>query len=1455
MTKQKYTKASTRLLRQVIRLLKTLKTSATRWFTHFLRSNFRQRTQGGFVLPTTVLLILVVILVVTTLVFRTFSRTNQAIVERQQQVIYNAATPAIDRAKAKLEFLFRQETRLPAGVASDTTIQSILRSPVSGADQYTLPDETRLDNFTDSSGNPGIGWYFQQNNKTIAYSIIFKKRATNSGGTEVEVRDQDSEKAPEFVVRNGPVNTSQSTADKCGGVVQLAANESDWEPITSAILAKTFQVDAFVVENPQSPSRSVATLELQQDRQVDKGNKWGAYFRGDLELFQGPTFRWNGAMHSDSNLFFGPYGAFRSYLISAPSSCVNTSANDSKITVSTYTDGSGTPTFEGQILAGRLNQLQFGGSSTFDLYNGNGAAPTTEVAFGTDSDSINNTPTSPYQLAADPVVLLTEDKFQSTDPADRTNTTFRDGSWKTKEVYTKKRIFNEETNPPYLDDTYRADNRYGPNPTYDGRPLDRSLVRVPASNQVGDLIPSSDPNFDALTRDNPPAENPENLGLDGYWERRAVTGGLRVIVGQRLELGQPLGAPGPIIVNGVTSNLPTGRVDEFLQRRTQRDNLAAVQATAVYHYKSNGGTIPVACVATTAHPGTAETLRRGATFETINYGSFTGLTDPLLVDFFTGRGTNGWEFSVPADSTALETARANLALFAGDPDGAFPPAQEAAGSAIVHPYPELIRYGNFSELRRSDASASPSIADRAYIDTANCMLGMLAYNIDYLNKYDYAQNWGTGANQLLDDLNGELTSITSSRPEEAIQALDNRWNAETDAANKTRLDQVRKLARLVATKEQVRRDRANGVGYTCNFNTTVTTAPTYINDDTGIDKDDLNQLCSVDPQPKYEALHYLFPTVDHAEIGGRASDTYITSAGVNGTGNIYTAITDADIETISSTPNRGTWTIPRSDVTANIGSVPGQPNSLPNSNFANPNTGVYLNNLVREVNAAGTDTYYQVPFKDAALFNGREMMSVRVLNIDLNLLRTNNAPGGDTWLPINDNTATNPSAPPPNGVFYAFREDAVREDGIARPVGTRMNADPNSDLSDPARTALGISTKPVDFFPDPDRRPNGFRLKNGIRLDRGNNTAGMSFISNNAVYIQGDFNIHSTNGTTSNLIEEFTEKLQLPDWDNFYTRSTKDTRFAKPDQDTWRPTEILGDSVNVLSNVFCDGSIEDGIIDPGANPPDLILSNRYGCDTAARYTSYLNQNRPTLALNSTNTNIPLADRGNPGTWMRENPFDPNSPIQIDVNGKPRYCTAGTLPCPPGQDRTYELRPTGDTPPQTYLQFADADPFCNIGSNRKCVATASNTRVNAIIVQGLIPSRGGQSNGGFHMFPRMIENWSGRDLNMSGAFIQLRFSNQNVGPFDQDAWEPGTTPRVTDNPHEYNWYFLPPNRRWGYDVALQFQTGGPVSRRFATPGTTRSEVYREIAADDEYIKRLRCATKSDGEVIDPAATCT
>ncbi|MGK7917870.1 MAG: hypothetical protein AB4038_20400, partial [Prochloraceae cyanobacterium] len=44
-------------------------------------------------------------LVAGSILFRSANRSTEVVIEREQQVVTNAATPAIERAKAKLEYL------------------------------------------------------------------------------------------------------------------------------------------------------------------------------------------------------------------------------------------------------------------------------------------------------------------------------------------------------------------------------------------------------------------------------------------------------------------------------------------------------------------------------------------------------------------------------------------------------------------------------------------------------------------------------------------------------------------------------------------------------------------------------------------------------------------------------------------------------------------------------------------------------------------------------------------------------------------------------------------------------------------------------------------------------------------------------------------------------------------------------------------------------------------------------------------------------------------------------------------------------------------------------------------------------------------------------------------------------------------------------------------------------
>lgn len=1522
--KQIWKQFSTAIKRLVNWLLRSLLAKGRR--AHFSRS--------GFVLPTTILLLLIVTLVITALIARTSSRINQVIWAQEGKEISNAASPAIDRAKAKLEYLFNGDTRIPNGVPGQGKLVELLGDN----SRYLLNGETRLD--INGDGNADNAWSFRadtdgdgQQDATIAYSIIGTIPA-NQNTLFDQSSSAVSSRANSLFVRNGPINSATQASTACQQNQQNNAQiEDGWfvKSDNTAVLRKNFQVNALVLSDKvisNSLNRTVATLELQQDRQLDRGNKWGAWFRNDIELTQPPIFNWNGAMHTEGSIFVGGNDNFTAYLLSAPSSCVF-SRTASEITNAEITNNQNQIQYQGQVVSGAVaNNSILNNTNRFHFldsgYQPVTSASDTRTQITKSTDSVIDS-SVPSNIALDPVAIFTSDDTKAIGVSTAAGwASLRDSTWLNRDLVTNKRIYNQREPKPYVDDIYRADNLYGPKPKYS---RDDTLA-IPIGQKVGDpinsLTTSNAQVLNSLVSNDPIGSNTENVGLDGYWERRARREGLRVIVGQRLELGNVLGQPSAAITH------------QARQRRALRDNIAAVQATAIYHRANSdaAGNIPnfpVACLATTAHPGTAATINNSTKFNNISING----TSRLNTDFLTGNGTNGWEFNPPAGVTTednfanaiatgqpLRRALTNLAYLAGDPFGAFPARQDTqdANNAndavpsvgpVVHPHPTLTAWGNFSNLRRVinllDSGiiyANLSIADQSTLHTAACTLGMLTYNLNTTEAAYTAIASDTGStnmnalgvqlSQLMDGVvsngNPEIgrpsngtnlctsTGVTNCPSatytssyysqftgDEWINALK---NSPGLGANQNDLVQ---RARLLMNRQQILRDRTfgfkpsssaslrgSGPGY--NATTGKYTlqslnagqfSPGQIFDvgcdpnsfpatgnGQGLERARLGltmAFCSRAELPKYPSLFYLFPVAEHDHNGVASATALATNstATVNQPSNEYISNTYIFNTSVTDDVNNGFIYKVLQDTNNNgiengaengIGAIAIQPRSfadwqLPNIAVANITT--RPNTITERITNAASDSFRRVPFLDKGMFNGREMMNVRVLDFDLDLLRSNTlaidpANPDDNWLPQ-------------TGIVYAFREDAVREDGIARPAITTwgncntatqlttsasclMSASTSTPQDPPITTNNGITPKPVDFLPDPDRRPYGFRLENGADLTRtsllltdANNRRGLSFISDNPVYIQGDFNLHSTNGTTSNLLEEFTQAL-LSDYSNFYTRNTIETRFAQPGDDRWRPSEIIADAVTVISNNFCDGSIEDSFTTAGTGSSATVPLAQYGCGTGNEQTSYLNQNRPSTSVSN---------------WRRENPSDSGSAIAIDASGSP-------------------LRISGAYS-GSYYTF----------SNSKALTSPAQTRINSIIVSGLVPSRANQFNGGLHNFPRFLEDWNGTTrLYISGALIQLNFSTQATAPWDQDAWEPGDTP-ITSYVYPY---YDPPLRLWGYDVALQMAPAGPVARRFVSANNTRSEFYRELPLDDPYIRRLRCAGAVGSTTrIDPTAT--
>jgi len=229
-----------------------------------------------------------------------------------------------------------------------------------------------------------------------------------------------------------------------------------------------------------------------------------------------------------------------------------------------------------------------------------------------------------------------------------------------------------------------------------------------------------------------------------------------------------------------------------------------------------------------------------------------------------------------------------------------------------------------------------------------------------------------------------------------------------------------------------------------------------------------------------------------------------------------------------------------------------------------------------------TPAEYSLPIEE------RQPLEIRVTEIDLEQLRTtpyNTNPDGETEYLL-----------PLSGIIYASRDDAL-------PDITDRNLVTGADGGSSA----------TDFKLDPSRRPNGIRLwssgNNGGRLSRGavnNNLAaekGLILASNLPVYIKGDFNRHYRFGTTT-AVEEFNAQLTA-NYDNFYTRGNGGGIQTNPNfacrngsnpncdpGDQWRAARVLSDAITLLSNEFRDGFREEGNYDFNNNAGNLAVESR-----------------------------------------------------------------------------------------------------------------------------------------------------------------------------------------------------------------------------------------------------------------------
>lgn len=363
--------------RQLNSLLRTL----------FVTKKRRSATNAGFVLPTVAMVAIVVILLTTAILFRSFERAKNASYVRVNEAALNAAAPALDRARAKINKLF-QDPRLPRATPTDDALYSTLTSNIN---EYTFGDETQL-KLTLSSNELRTAWMYpidtDNNGKFDSYTLygIYFRNPPVSNGQYTRARNALEARTPPMTVGtvSGNCGDGQDTSAALVGSTGWFRNGTKLKKaffVYTASVPITSQPTDTTNYETKKGNQGFSALELQQDRvQLPLVNN-AVVYEDDLGLSPGPAFRLNGRVFTNSNFITGiPTGGngIRIYQVSANASCFYDPDN-AKIVVG------------GNLGSGVLTSGSDTGGATIDLYKGKTTAVSNVgITSGTGASATNN---------------------------------------------------------------------------------------------------------------------------------------------------------------------------------------------------------------------------------------------------------------------------------------------------------------------------------------------------------------------------------------------------------------------------------------------------------------------------------------------------------------------------------------------------------------------------------------------------------------------------------------------------------------------------------------------------------------------------------------------------------------------------------------------------------------------------------------------------------------------------------------------------------------------------------------------------------------------------------------------------------------------------------------------------------------------------------------------------------
>jgi hypothetical protein len=1240
MFKSKLSKVIVSLLRRVLGVTRS---GAKRLMRAMLRSLMAMGRRArlpvaGFVLPTVVMVLLVVILLTVAITLRSFDRGNMARNVRVNQQVLAAATPAIDRAKAKIQYMLQEDPQRPTSTPSDAELYRIMsfdgkKGGSADPDLYTFGDEQRLilradldgdgtANNTDDPKGPLVNQ--GKDNEAINTAWRYAVDTNNNGKVDTYTlygiyfrtpqRDADSgdflRARKPLEARTPPMSLTGLLRPECAAAAGTSASlvgNSGWYKLDGRLKKSFFvyTVNVPITENPPTNigeifqgTPSISALEYQQDQsRIPLGNN-AVVYKDDLDISPGVPLNLNGRIVTNSNLLVSSLSGangIKLHLVSSKNSCFYDQEN-SKIVVG------------GNVVNGNADNAN-PSPVEVHLFKKNGQD--TSPVINTTNQSVKNTNNSLQVLYntnayANRIALLVASQI-ATDPNNDPNTNSDPISVKqamqpplsqTREQALQA-YFEERTRKvPFAEaplgttgvGTYNSTNS---RPIEGGgdtlRPIEAWILPTQGTATEA-IIDGTGRTELALVADGLKATNP--LKPSPPEEENLL--GDRVVAGNNLPAqrwdGSKFIGSAQTVDNGQTKW--DGGDQTARTRSPQVTPLPDVGATdRDGFWEKAAAQIPKTAV---DGIGGLRVVTSAGVYERVNSFLPPPLWDdpttipveglPTYNDPATNSTTEAFPIVWPDSMPMSPVLGAQRVYNNGTADTVAPTAPANNWAVAPLPNPDA------NTPTPLPVAQNPGWGNTIDPSTPKYAKGDLRMRATAV--YHYAKGGGY-------DATVPTPTYDNVRPIACISSYYDPSTAVT-ARNIDSLPEASGLLRSGAVPTTARSKAVgsnNGVVYPPPDNDLTLSEPAAVPDANGL-------LGGTSPNDLQRQANYVFPDgrfangplreallkapgdrnlADKAAIDSTVCALQILAAPTSHAE--VDGIKHGAIQEVAFLNAREVKAIERDDL-----STPVDETFTLSSPFAS------------SPRPAGSQAAWLKGNYNLAL-EDREPLEIRATQLNIERLRT---------ISITQST-TGPTPEwllPSSGIVFASRDDALPD-----------RSDRSSLSTDSLRPGIDENTSrlvsPTDSLLDPTRKPNGIVLVEGDQLFRGPapvtgsvtdvvKEKGLTLVSNLPVYTKGNFNLHGNfapNSTTFTEIEEFDALLDKPapgdaGWGNFYTRAPKlNSSFACRQGDPrlscggdfWRQANVLADSVTVLSENYRFGFRNEGDFDLRNNAGSAVI--------------------------------------------------------------------------------------------------------------------------------------------------------------------------------------------------------------------------------------------------------------------------